>query len=63
MVQSAGQAGEADLSSAFPFSTVALLGGTGSLGCALTAYLLRQYPDIKIRIYSRGEHRQAALHA
>ncbi len=63
MPQSAGQAGETDCSSAFPFTTVALLGGTGSLGWALTAYLLRKYPHIKIRVYSRGEHRQAALYA
>ena len=63
MQQSVGQAGEHADPSAFPFSTVAILGGTGSLGCALTAYLLSQYPDIKIRVYSRGEHRQAALHA
>ena len=63
MEQSAGQAGEREIPTTFPFSTVALLGGTGSLGWALTAHLLSHYPHIKIRIYSRGEHRQAAMQA
>ena len=60
MLQSSvGQA--EDVTPAFPFKTIALLGGTGSLGCAITQYLLCHYPDVKIRILSRGEHRQAAM--
>ena len=63
MPQSAGQADQREPLASFPFTTVALLGGTGSLGWALTTYLLQHYPHIKIRIYSRSEHRQAAMHA
>ena len=63
MAQSAGQADERETPTPFPFTTVALLGGTGSLGWALAAYLLQQYSHIKIRIYSRGEHRQAEMHS
>ena len=61
MLQSVGQADGSE--PAFPFTTVALLGGTGSLGTALTHYLLGHYPYVKIRVYSRGEHRQATLRA
>ena len=47
----------------FPYSVVAITGGTGSFGHALTAHLLATYPGVRIRVISRGEHRQAAMQA
>src|SRR5690242_6507450 len=43
-----------------PFSTVLLTGGTGSLGQALTRFLL-DTTDATIRIYSRDELKQALM--
>ena len=45
-----------------PFRTVLISGGTGSLGHALTRLLL-DTTNVTIRILSRGEHRQADMHA
>ena len=47
----------------FPYSVVAITGGTGSFGHAMTAHLLATYPYVRIRVISRGEHRQAAMQA
>src|SRR3990167_3800678 len=46
-----------------PFRTILITGGSGSLGQALTRFLLSLSSDIAIRIFSRGEHRQADMHA
>ena len=44
-----------------PFQTILLSGGTGSLGQALTRFLLSLSSTVAIRILSRGEHRQADM--
>lgn len=48
---------------ALPFRTILITGGSGSLAQALTRFLLSLSPDIAIRAFSRGEHRQAEMHA
>lgn len=40
---------------------ITILGGTGTLGQALVPYLLETYPEARIRILSRGEHRQLEM--
>ena len=42
-------------------ATILLTGGTGSLGQAIVEYLVKQNPEQKVRIYSRGEHLQAEM--
>lgn len=44
----------------FPYTTVAILGGTGSFGQAMTAFLL-EHTAATIRIYSRSELLQAQM--
>ncbi len=42
--------------------TILITGGTGSLGSALTRYILKEHPDIKqIRVVSRDEQKQAQM--
>ena len=40
---------------------ILILGGTGTLGQALTKSLLTEFPKAKIAIFSRDEHKQAAM--
>jgi UDP-N-acetylglucosamine 4,6-dehydratase len=40
-------------------STIVLTGGTGSFGTAFTERVLRDYPDVLIRIFSRDELKQS----
>ncbi len=40
---------------------VLILGGTGTLGQALTERLFREYPEINITVLSRSEHKQAEM--
>jgi len=47
----------------FPFHDILIVGGTGTYGQACTRYLLRHLPDVKIRIYSRDEVKQAQMKA
>jgi UDP-N-acetylglucosamine 4,6-dehydratase/5-epimerase len=42
-------------------TTVLITGGTGSLGQALTRFLLDRHDDIAIRIFSRDEQKQEAM--
>ena len=48
---------------AFPYKVILVTGGAGSFGSALTKYLLDTYEDVKVRIYSRDEHKHEALRA
>jgi UDP-N-acetylglucosamine 4,6-dehydratase len=45
-----------------PLSPIVITGGTGSYGTALARYLLAHTPA-RVRIYSRGEHRQNEMAA
>ena len=39
--------------------TVLLTGGTGSFGTAFTRRMLKEFPDITLRIFSRDELKQS----
>jgi UDP-N-acetylglucosamine 4,6-dehydratase/5-epimerase len=41
---------------------ILIIGGSGSWGQELTRQILRRHPSCEITIYSRGEHRQVAMH-
>ena len=41
--------------------TVLVTGGTGSFGTAFTTRLLRDYPDVTVRIFSRDELKQSEM--
>lgn len=41
--------------------TILLTGGTGSFGMAFTVRVLRQFPDVIVRVYSRDELKQSQM--
>ena len=41
--------------------TVLVTGGTGSFGTAFTARMLKEFPDIVLRIFSRDELKQSEM--
>ena len=47
----------------FPYDVVAVTGATGSFGQAITRYLVKAFPHLRLRLISRGEHRQAEMQA